>query len=215
MQGRTHRVGGVLCALLGYSFLEARGMLIPDVEPLVQLAVVYPFAMYGAIVSDLDHHWESTPSKDPISWVINKVLHLASGKMWKPKVLKAFDAKHRSWQTHSDIIFLLAIGLIIYLMVSPVISVTSTIVKLMLLGFSVGIVSHMLLDAITPEGIWLIGPSIIRKKRVTLSLVPHTKFFSTGGPWERLIRIAMWFFIIVLLLYVLYKASPYRFSIHY
>jgi len=215
MQGRTHRVGGVLCALLGYTFLEAKGMLIPDVEPLVQLTVVYPFAMYGAVVSDLDHHWESTPSKDPISWLINKILHLTSKKPMRSKILDVFDAKHRSWQTHSDLLLLLSVGLIIYLMVSPAVSITSIILKLIFLGFSVGVVSHLLLDAITPEGIWLIGPSIIKKKRVSLSLVPHTKFFSTGGAWERLVRMIMWGVIIVLLVYIAYKASPYRLSIKY
>ena len=96
MQGRTHRVGGVLCALLGYTFLEANGMLIPDVEPLVQLTVVYPFAMYGAVVSDLDHHWESTPSKDPISWIINKILHLTSKMPMRSKILNVFDAKQNA-----------------------------------------------------------------------------------------------------------------------
>ena len=67
MTGKTHRVGGMLCCLGGYTLLEANGMLLGDVNPLLQLTIMYPFAIYGSTVSDLDHHWQSAPSKDIVS----------------------------------------------------------------------------------------------------------------------------------------------------
>ena len=109
MQGKTHRIGGVLCAATGYVLLSSKGLLLKDVNPLLQLAVMYPFAIYGSVMPDLDHHWESAPVRDPVSWGINKVLHLANGKSNIAKPLKLFDAKHRSWQTHSDIFLILLI----------------------------------------------------------------------------------------------------------
>lgn len=219
MQGKTHRVGGVLCALIGYTVLEANNMLIQDVNPLLQLTVMYPFAIYGSTVSDLDHNWNSAPSKDPISKGINSVLHLTtgirknSGKSFP--LLGIFDAKHRSWQTHSDIFLLVFMLLAFWLGTGGVSGVDGIIFRLIVLGFVFGLISHLILDAITPEGIWCLIPSIIQRKKVTFRLVPKSKFFATGGPWERLIRTLMWFAIILLFIYVIYKASPYRFSFNF
>ena len=79
MTGKTHRVGGMLCVLGGFTYLESKGLLLRNVNPLLQLTVMYPFALYGSIVSDLDHNANSIPSKDIVSIAINRVLHLTSG----------------------------------------------------------------------------------------------------------------------------------------
>ena len=73
-------MGGVLCTLVGYSILESNGMLIEGVNPLLQLTVVYPFALYGSVFSDLDHSWQSSPVKDPFSYFVNKCLQGDAGK---------------------------------------------------------------------------------------------------------------------------------------
>ena len=79
MTGKTHRVGGMIWVLGGFTYLESKGLLLRNVNPLLQLTVMYPFALYGSIVSDLDHNANSIPSKDIVSVAINRVLHLTSG----------------------------------------------------------------------------------------------------------------------------------------
>ena len=220
MLGKTHRVGGALSALIGFAVLQSQDALIPDVNPWLQLAVIYPFAIYGSVVSDLDHNWDSAPAKDPISKFINAVLHLTTGIRQKKKskgmsVLGIFDAKHRSWQTHSDALLLLIIFAGWWLIQTPVDGINSVLFKLIALGLILGVFSHLFLDSLTPEGIWTLIPSVIRRKRVSFHLVPKKQFFATGGPWERLIRTLMWVAIILLFIYVLYMASPYRFHFNF
>ena len=218
MQGKTHRVGGVLSSLVGFTLLSANDLLVPDVNPLVQLAVIYPFAIYGSTVSDLDHNWQSAPSKDPFSWCINKILHLgteAEKHGMNNLVVKAFNAKHRSWQTHSDVFLVLFLAITWYLMTSAVPTVESILLRLIFLGLSLGVVSHMILDALTPEGIWFLIPSIIRHREVKFHLVPKSEFFATGGQWEKLVGILMKLVSTILFIYVVYKASPYKISFNF
>lgn len=214
MQGKTHRVGGALCAFAGFVLLQSKDALIPDVNPFLQLTVMYPFALYGSVVSDLDHHWDSAPAKDPVSKVINSVLHLTTGIRKKTgkniPILNIFDAKHRSWQTHSDLFLIGLIVLAWWVCQGAINGANGIIFRLVMLGFLLGVISHLILDALTPEGIWCILPSIIRRKKVSFHLVPKREFFATGGPWERIIRTLMWISITVLFIYVVYIASPYR-----
>ena len=37
MTGKTHRVGGMLCVLGGFTYLESKGFLLINVNPLLQL----------------------------------------------------------------------------------------------------------------------------------------------------------------------------------
>lgn len=221
MTGQTHRVGGMLCALAGYTYLESRGMLIANVSPLVQLAIIYPFAIYGSTFPDLDHNADSIPSKDIFSVMVNKVLHLTSGIREKSgKELKGpmrvFDAKHRSWQTHSDLFLIICIVLFMSLINENAGTANGIILKLVATGFILGLVSHMILDVITPSGIWCIGSTVVSKvskqKRipVKIHLVPHSKFFATGGAWETLVRYAMWAICILLMLRIIWGMLPYR-----
>ena len=214
MEGKTHRLGGVLCTLIGYSVLESRGGLTEGVSPWLQLTVVYPFALYGSVFSDLDHTWLSAPVKDPFSFIVNKILHLTT---WlrkktpaKGKLLAVFDAKHRSWQTHSDLFLVLLIAAFFAVLNSDLPGVASVIFKLVAVGFITGVVSHLILDMLTIDGIWCILPSLIKGKRVTIRLVPKSKFFSTGGRWEMIVRVVLCVAIAVLAVRLLYISSPYR-----
>lgn len=221
MTGKTHRVGGMLCVLGGFTYLESKGLLLRNVNPLLQLTVMYPFALYGSIVSDLDHNANSIPSKDIVSVAINRVLHLTSGLNestgGKNKVFGLLDAKHRSWQTHSDL-FLVALMYALYQMVmeTKLATVESVIWSLVGMGFILGVISHLVLDMITPEGIWsfiLVGISKVTGKKLIpkkLRLVPDSKFFSTGGPWESLIRNILWICCVVLFIRLIYLMTPYR-----
>lgn len=221
MTGKTHRVGGMLCVLGGFTYLESKGLLLRNVNPLLQLTVMYPFALYGSIVSDLDHNANSIPSKDIVSVAINRVLHLTSGLNestgGRNKVFGILDAKHRSWQTHSDL-FLVALMYALYQMVmeTKLATVESVIWSLVGMGFILGVISHLVLDLITPEGIWsfiLVGISKVTGKKLIpkkLRLVPDSKFFSTGGPWESLVRNILWICCVVLFIRLIYLMTPYR-----
>lgn len=221
MTGKTHRVGGMLCVLGGFTYLESKGLLLRNVNPLLQLTVMYPFALYGSIVSDLDHNANSIPSKDIVSVAINRVLHLTSGLNestgGRNKVFGILDAKHRSWQTHSDL-FLVALMYVLYQMVmeTKLATVESVIWSLVGMGFILGVISHLVLDMITPEGIWsfiLVGISKVTGKKLIpkkLRLVPDSKFFSTGGPWESLVRNILWICCVVLFIRLIYLMTPYR-----
>lgn len=221
MTGKTHRVGGMLCVLGGFTYLESKGLLLRNVNPLLQLTVMYPFALYGSIVSDLDHNANSIPSKDIVSVAINRVLHLTSGLNestgGRNKVFGLLDAKHRSWQTHSDL-FLVALMYALYQMVmeTKLATVESVIWSLVGMGFILGVISHLVLDMITPEGIWsfiLVGISKVTGKKLIpkkLRLVPDNKFFSTGGPWESLVRNILWICCVVLFIRLIYLMTPYR-----
>lgn len=223
MTGKTHRVGGMVCCLGGYALLEKNGMLLSNVSPLLQLAVMYPFAIYGSIVSDLDHNWHSSPSKDIVSFGINKVLHLTSDirdrmgeKSTSYKMLGLFDSRHRSWQTHSDM-FLLAMFYIAWVMLSgSVNSADQVLLRLIFSGLILGVISHLLLDMLTPEGIWsFITMAIGRLFKIKhvpekISFVPDNKFFRTGGTWENLVRSIMWGICIILVIRLIYSISPYR-----
>lgn len=221
MTGKTHRVGGMLCVLGGFTYLESKGLLLRNVNPLLQLTVMYPFALYGSIVSDLDHNANSIPSKDIVSVAINRILHLTSGLNestgGRNKVFGILDAKHRSWQTHSDL-FLVALMYALYQMVmeTKLATVESVIWSLVGMGFILGVISHLVLDMITPEGIWsilLVGVGKVTGNKVMpkkLRLVPDSKFFSTGGPWESLVRNILWICCVVLFIRLIYLMTPYR-----
>lgn len=228
MTGKTHRVGGMLSALVGYTILQEKGLLINGVNPLLQLTVMYPFSIYGSVVSDLDHHWKSSPSKDIVSYGINKVLHLGTDvrkkqeKLGKKKVspiVSVFDAKHRSWQTHSDVFLLLLVLGLIYLINSPsMVGANSIILQLVGTGLILGVISHLFLDMLTPEGIWsLILLPFGKKKKgkkeaPKIHLVPNSSFFATGGQWETAVRWVMWFISVLLLIRLIYYMQPYRFD---
>lgn len=241
MTGKTHRVGGMLGGLIGFSVLKDKGLLIQDVSEPLQLVVMYASSMYGSVLLDMDHDWSKCPSKDVISWVIWKILHLTTpirkfllrdGKIrkWLYKKLKGllefFDSKHRSWQTHSDLTLMLILYLIITLPSKVGLTMDGVLITLLGEGILFGVISHLSLDMLTTDGIWsfILAPVKLIKKSAKkdtkdwlarLSLVPDIKFFSTDDsntPWERLIRGIMKVVIVFVMIRIVYLWSPYRFT---
>lgn len=222
MTGKTHRVGGMLCVLGGYQILASRGFLLSDVNPINQLIVMYPFALYGSVVSDMDHNWHSAPCKDIVSLGINKVLHLSSGvrdhmneKSMASKVLGIFDAQHRSWQTHSELFLIIMVAVMLKLLGGSNGNADYAIIRLVFTGLILGIISHLVLDMFTPEGIWfislvIVGRLIGKKLPTKISFVPDTKFFRTGGSWETLVRYSLWVLCLVIGISIIYQMSPYQ-----
>ena len=234
MLGKTHRLGGVVTALGGFVALESTGNTLDDVNPLLQLSIIYPFAIYGSTASDQDHHWGSVPHKDPVSWLIYKALHLTTKtrrrmqKAGRDKgvlytLLGIGDARHRSWQTHSDLTMITLIGLLWYTCFSQwsiFTGVEGAIVKLAMAGLILGLLAHIFLDAITPEGIWMVIPksiNLITKKKVVpekFGLVPNNSWFATGGPWENLVYRVMTIASYALLAWIIYDALPWKFELN-
>lgn len=221
MGGKTHRVGGMLCVLTGYYMLESKGMLIKDVSPLLQMTVMYPFAIYGSIFPDLDHHEGSIPSKDIVSVAVNKCLHVGKylGVDKKSNLGRLLIAKHRSWQTHSDLFLVICLALMFSFVGDGIHSANDVILKLVFTGFILGVISHMILDMLTPEGIWcLLFKNINKVVKIGLpekiSLVPKSHFFATSGPWEVIVRKIMWVLCIVMFTVVVYRSIPYHFVLN-
>lgn len=211
MTGETHRAGGAVISVVGFLMLRQHSLLLPDVNEGLQLLVMYPFTMWGSVASDLDHHWDSCPAKDAPSWCINKALHLGTpvrkardslinGKKGIGyKLLGILDASHRSWQTHSDLT-LLSIIFLLWSVMTTKHGTDLAILSLILTGIGLGVVAHLILDILTPQGIWsclFVGInkliSLVLHKDVILlpekiHLVPNIGFFATGGMWETAIR---------------------------
>lgn len=215
MTGKTHRVGGALCALAGYSYLESKGLLISGVSPLLQLTVMYPFALYGSVLSDLDHHWDSAPCKDVVSFIINKILHLTTKLKSKNPIINIFNAKHRSWQTHSDL-FLFAVLFLANFILKKANGAESIIINLVFAGLLLGVISHIILDSLTPEGIksviLMLLQRITKVKTIPTKIrfVPKSSFFATDGPWEGYVKRIMWVICFILLLRIIYGYLPYH-----
>lgn len=162
--------------MVGFEIMRTKGLLLPDINPLIQLAVMYPVSQYGSTLPDLDHHWDSVGAKSPVNKIVHFFLHLT-------------NPKHRSWQTHSILftggfLFLLHALVTAGIGLSDYVGLTAmdwTLLRLLLNGFELGVLSHLCLDLINPSGIHLYPGKKIR-------LVPKgVMFFATGNRWETII----------------------------
>lgn len=227
MEGKTHRIGGTVCAMAGFVTLKDSGYLLSSelISPALQFLVIYTAGIYGGMWPDNDHHWESSPLKDPASWLQNKLMHIAnapykrldekmSSKQKKRsmlyKTLKFMRCIHRSWQTHSEFTLIM----ILWLMMSPTLlgftgRFDSVLWLLIVTGFGLGVISHIILDMLTTEGVrFALGvfikvffPSV--PIFTTIRLVPGISAFKTGSEWEMAIRKALSLIQYALLIMVL------------
>lgn len=249
MTGETHRAGGMLISVIGFTMLKNNNMLLPDVNEFLQWLIIYPFCMWGSTASDLDHNWNSCPSKDIPSWFINKALHITepvykkldeklSGNEKKSsmsyKISKFFCARHRSWQTHSDLTFV-SIIFFLYMLVNGRIGIFNAkdtmFLTLILTGVCLGVASHFILDMLTPEGVWntlvvLINRFIFKGKLPRYferwHFVPKLRCFATDSKWEdfvcKVLKIATVVSVLYLFAFVIFKEQfnslisliPYR-----
>lgn len=216
MTGKTHKAGGVLCALVGVQIINSYTNLQSEINPLIQFCITYPFCMWGSTAPDLDHDWSNVEDKNPINYAINKGLHFFNelyekaemlGQERKLKLLKTLSARHRSWQTHSDLTLLLLM-LLRYLLIDRVLggfgsSVDVDILTLIANGLILGTGVHLFLDMLTRAGITSVLLTILKKllvslvnrewkevKPVKIRLVPNKEFFGTdsNGTYESTVR---------------------------
>ena len=222
MTGKTHQVGGEFCAIAGFILLKENGYLLENVNPYLQLLTMYPFAIWGSKALDLDHGEDSIPMRDILSRTVYKLLHLTGRsyskiksqldnpnisakekrdlrKSFRYKFCRFFNARHRSWQTHSDLMLVIIVGLLLGLPIlfSSLGMIDLALIHLMLVGVSLGMLSHLALDALTTDGIHLL---LLRGINVTLlgrskfqlpeklHLVPRSKLFSCESKWESFVR---------------------------
>ena len=126
------------------------------------------------------------------------------------KTLKFMRCIHRSWQTHSEFTLLM----ILWLMMSPTLlgftgRFDSVLWLLIVTGFGLGVISHIILDMLTTEGVrFALGvfikvffPSV--PIFTTIRLVPGISAFKTGSEWEMAIRKALSLIQYALLIMVL------------
>lgn len=212
MVEKTHKAGGTLLAVVGLQIMSKHNLLIEDINPALQFIVEYPFVIWGSIAPDFDRDWEGIGNKNFINYYINKILRLFNPiydkysedkcrgvkvNARKFKIAKMLSCRHRSWQTHSDISFIILvltyIGMIKgSLFLSKVETNDSKLILLCYTGVIIGILSHYILDALTRDGLDLIIPTIVRnfirkklkmgrkEKKVKFRLVPNSELFSCG-----------------------------------
>lgn len=211
MTKKTHESGGMLFSVIGFYLLSSRNLLLSDVNIILQWLIIYIFCQWASTLSDNDHHWASCPHRDFLGFIVYFLIHIGSpilkllvkcgvsksSKLYK--FVSLFTAKHRSWQTHSDLTLFCIVYCLFKIMRGEILqlnAVDTAIASLVLMGISMGVLAHLVLDAITPKGIWLFIPMIINlfrgdNKKVIkdkLVLVPKSEFFSTGGSWEEIVR---------------------------
>lgn len=176
--------------LIAFEFLKQHGMLLENLNPYIQLLIMYPAASWASTAPDLDRGKIKSDDQSPLNLAVGGCLHL-------------MHAKHRSWQTHCLLFtggLAVALPLILELCRVHLGTFDSCIIQLLVYGLTTGILSHLLLDALTPEGIHIIP-------YVKLSLVPKLSFFSTGGFWEKIVFFSIFIANIFLLFY--FSASFY------
>lgn len=134
-------------------------------------------ARSGALFPDIDHQWELVKEKTTINHILNVLIHITGGK-------------HRSWQTHSwdiAIVYTVVSGILPgYLNERGILDGTNaTILSLLMVGFAVGWVSHLISDMLTSAGV-----RVVCWRGNKIALVPKKILgfrFNTGHEWEAMV----------------------------
>ena len=160
--------------LASFEYMRARGLLLNDVSLVFQLALMYPVASWGSMAPDLDHPIALVKERTPVNTAINKIINL------KP-------LKHRSRATHTigttAILALFAFVFVEMFAAGTLPSFEVVVLRLWVMGTFIGVFSHIFLDLLTMDGVYLL-PWESKKVR----LVPRIKMFATDTAWERFIR---------------------------
>ena len=51
----THKAGGAFGMMLAFQYMRSKGLLVEDLSPIMQLAIMYPAASFGSTLPDLRH----------------------------------------------------------------------------------------------------------------------------------------------------------------
>lgn len=171
----THKAFAVCWVLLGNIILYNSG--ITEINYYLSMIVMLHIGKYGALFPDIDHKWEYVKEKTLVNKVINRVIHATGGK-------------HRSWHTHSIDIALLC-TFISYKLPSLLLRggaidiVNAELLKIIMIGFCLGWLSHLFSDMLTSAGV-----RIIHVADIKIALVPKMLGklrFNTGNEWEQFV----------------------------
>jgi membrane-bound metal-dependent hydrolase YbcI (DUF457 family) len=176
--------------LVVFETLKRHGMLVKNINPYIQLLIMYPAGSWGSTAPDLDRPKSNSAEQTPVSMAVERCLHLV-------------HAKHRSWQTHCVVLtggLAIALPVILETCGAKIGTFDLSVLRLLIYGLTTGIFSHLILDALTPEGIHLVP-------NVKLGLVPKISFFSTGGLWEKLVCTALYVANGMVLLYLIFSIN--------
>lgn len=235
MMGDTHRLGGAAAAFAGYLAVQNQGITITNIHPAIELLAIYPYAIYGSTAPDMDQNERAIPHRDPFNKTLWHILHLGN----KPRkhmskkspvyhVLAPFDCKHRSWQTHSELT-LLVLAFFTWAMLQPEIvmgvfgkayAATGPVAALIGVGLCLGLMSHIILDSITKEGIPLVSGMIVKKVSGVkhfpdrLRFVPEkSQYFKTGDDFEKKVNSVLKALLWVQFLLVLISIFPPHYTV--
>lgn len=168
----THRKFAIFWALAGIMYLYTKGLT--EINYYLALMMVIPFSEVGALFPDLDHDWSRVKVKNPITFIVNRLIHWTGGT-------------HRSWQTHSIDIALLVTFLSYFLPqklyeMGKLSLVNKEVLSIMMIGFSFGWLSHIFSDMMTSGKVKLFCFLNWRVGFVPKSVLGFK--FNTGGQWE-------------------------------
>lgn len=179
MTGQTHKRTAISFAFIGAMILYSAGLFSSGVTSntvnyYFALIIMLNIGKLGAKFPDYDHDWSNISDKSVPTKIINVLIHATRGK-------------HRSWQTHSLDISVLALVLSYIL---PLIMynkgnmslVNKEAITLICIGFTCGWFSHEICDMFNGVGIRLF---FWCKRRVAFVPKKIGKFhFNTGEEWE-------------------------------
>lgn len=187
---KTHKVGGAVGALILFNYMQVNDMLIADMNPMIQLGLIYAVSSWASTSADLDHAECNIKEQTPFNLLINKILHI--GK-----------CTHRSWQTHCILITggicALLISLLHFIQVCFPTALSSndfSILMTIIFGLVAGLGSHLILDMLTTAGVHLVPGIMIR-------LVPKSEKFKTGGTWEKIVRVILYIALVPIILLII------------
>lgn len=172
MTGPTHKQYSVCFAFITSMLLYKHGLT--QINYYLALPILILVSQYGALFPDVDHHWASVKNKTVPNWIINKAIRLTGGK-------------HRSWQTHSIDIVVIATIVAYYLpnillTSGKITTVNKEVLSILMLGFVSGWLSHILSDMMTSAGVRLVCFNKYKVRLVPKSI--GSLRFNTGNDWE-------------------------------
>lgn len=183
MTEKTHAVGSLVFATGAFLIMDKCNMLDTQIVKIAQYGIITPYALWGTQIPDFDQDNPNRIVTNPVNRLIMDLF-------------KVLGAKHRGIISHVLPIFLS--GIVCLLMQLSIITfgmhkLSLDVLHLMLLGLFLGLLSHLILDMCTKDGIYVCG------KRV--ALVPKTDIFKTGSPYEKTFRSVLYIVCCILCIF--------------
>lgn len=167
MTYKTHRRFAVCWVFVASIILYKFGVSKIGYYPM--LIIMLSAGQEGAKFPDKDHDWKNVKDKTALNYIINKVIHLTGGK-------------HRSWQTHSLDIWIYSAIVTLFinrgLYKGGTIDVINyEVIMIILVGFFVGWLSHLVSDMLTSAGIRL---TFLRNRKIAFVPQGINKTYTLG-----------------------------------